>query len=178
MSKRSTFVFTVLHIFAWIIFVGFSIEAGALIVNFIFSVFKPEIVDKLYQKLDLSQMYETSKLAFFGMYGFILVVSVLKASLFYALIMLLIKLDMSKPFNSDVARRIKKLSYYTLAIGLLSYMAREIARHLANHGFETDTLNQFWTDSQAYIFMAAIIYVISAIFSRGVELQNENDLTV
>jgi hypothetical protein len=39
-------------------------------------------------------------------------------------------------------------------------------------------LNQFWADSQAFIIMAAVVYVIATIFSKGVALQNENDLTV
>jgi len=46
------------------------------------------------------------------------------------------------------------------------------------HGFVTDNLNQFWTDSQAFIIMAAVIYIIATIFKKGVDIQNENDLTV
>jgi len=178
MSKRNKFVFTGLHIIAWIIFVGLCIESGGLIVNFIFSLYKPEFVQNLYQKLDLSEMYNTSKWVFFGMYGFILFISLLKAYLFYVVIRLLSKLDLLKPFNNYVADHIKKLSYITLTIGLVSYIAQQTAQSLLHYGFETDTLNQFWTDSKAYILMAAVIYVISSIFSRGVEIQNENDLTV
>jgi hypothetical protein len=39
-------------------------------------------------------------------------------------------------------------------------------------------LNQFWEDSQAFILMAAVVYIIATIFKKGVEIQNENDLTV
>lgn len=178
MAKRNNFVFKGLHIVAWIIFVGLCIEAGALIVNFIYSLFKPEIVHNLYQKLDLSQMYNLSKSAFFGMYSFILVISILKAYLFYVVIRLLSKLDLTKPFSSYVADQIKLLSYYTLSIGLISFISRQTAKNLQHRGFEIDALNQFWADSQAWILMAAVIYVIATIFSRGVELQNENELTV
>lgn len=45
-------------------FVGLCIEAGALIVNFIFSLYKPEFVHNLYQKLDLYKMYTDSKWGF------------------------------------------------------------------------------------------------------------------
>lgn len=178
MAKRNNFVFTGLQIIAWIIFVGLCIEAGGLIVNFVYSLFKPEIVKNLYQKLDLSQMYNLNKWVFFSMYGFILFISVLKASLFYVVIKLLYKLNLSKPFDTYVARQIKNISYYTLSIGLISYIARETAKSIQHYGFETEALNQFWADSQAYILMAAVIYVIATIFSRGVEIQNENDLTV
>ena len=45
-------------------------------------------------------------------------------------------------------------------------------------GFVTDGLNQFWADSQAFILMGAVIYIIATIFKKGVDIQNENDLTV
>ena len=144
MSKRSNFVFTALHVVAWIIFVGLCIEAGALIVNFVYSLFKPEVVQHLYQKLDLSKMYEYNQWAYFGMYSFILFISVLKAYLFYLVIRLLYKLDLLKPFNTFVAGQITKISYYTLSIGLISYVAREVARGLQHHGIEIDKLSEFW----------------------------------
>lgn len=178
MEKRSDFVFKALHIIAWVIFVGLCIEAGALIVNFIYSIFKPEIIHNLYQKLDLSQMYNLNKWVFFSMYSFILFISILKACLFYVVIRLLLKLDLTKPFNSYAADQIKILSYYSLSIGLISYIASQTAKSIQHYGFEIDTLTQFWADSQAWVLMAAVIYVIATIFSRGVELQNENDLTI
>jgi len=178
MSKRNNFVFKALHIVAWVIFVALCIEAGGLIVNFIFSLYKPESVQNLYQKLDLSQMYNLNKWVFFSMYSFILFIAILKAYLFYVVIRLISKLNLSRPFNSYVADQIKKISYYTLSIGLISYIAQQTAKSLPNYGFEIDTLNQFWADSQAYILMAAVIYIIATIFTRGVEIQNENDLTV
>jgi len=178
MSKKNDFVFIALHVIAWVIFVGLCIEAGALIVNFIYSLFKPEIVHNLYQKLDLSQMYNLNKWVFFGVYGFILAIAILKAHLFYIVIRLTSKLNLLKPFSNDVAGQIKKISYYTLSIGLISYMAQQITNNLPHYGFEIDALNQFWADSQAWILMAAVIYVIATIFIRGIEIQNENDLTV
>lgn len=178
MLTRNKWVFHGLHVVAWIIFVGLCIEAAALLVNFVFSIYRPEFVQNLYQKVDLSEMYTRSRLAFYSMYSFILVISMLKAYMFYVVIMLISKLDLLKPFNSVVANQIKKISYYTFSIGLTSYIGRETAKGLMERGFEVDMLNQFWADAQAYILMAAVIYAIAAIFLRGVEIQNENDLTV
>lgn len=178
MSKTNNFVFKGLHIVAWVIFVGLCIEAGGLIVNFFFSLYKPEFVQNLYQKLDLSEMYKDSKLAFFNIYSFILTISILKAYLFYIVVRLMHKMDLSNPFNTFVAKQISQMSYYTLSIGLLSYIARQLVENLAHHGFITDNLNQFWADSQAFILMGAVIYIIATIFKKGVDIQNENDLTV
>ena len=178
MTKRNNLVFIGLQIVSWVIFVGLCIEAGAMIVNFVFSLFKPEFVQNLYQKLDLSQMYNTSKLVYFGTYGFILTISILKAYLFYVVVMLLHKIDMLKPFSSYVADQIKKITYITLEIGILSLIARETSQRMEHYGLESNKLNQLWEDGSAFLLMAAVIYVIATIFSRGVELQSENDLTV
>ncbi len=178
MSKSNNFAFTALHIFAWIIFVGLCIEAGALLVNFVYSLFKPEVVHNLYEKLDLSQMYNQNKWVYFGSYSFILTISILKAFLFYAVIKLLMNLDLEKPFNTSASERITKISYITLSIGIISYIARQTSMGLTHYGFDTAPLGRFWADSKAFILMAAVVYVIASIFKRGVELQNENDLTV
>ncbi len=178
MSKMNNLVFIILHIVAWIIFVGLSIEAGALIVNFVFSIFKPEVVGNLYQKLDLSILYQQSEFVFFGMFSFVLFISILKAILFYVVIQLLLKLDLTKPFSSFVSTKISQISHYTFSIGIISFISSQIAKSLLLQGYEIDQLSQFWVDSSAFILMAAIIYVISVIFKRGIELQEENELTV
>lgn len=178
MSKGNNFVFKGLHIVAWVIFVGLCIEAGGLIVNFFFSLFQPELVQNLYQKLDLTEMYKESKWAFFGIYGFILIISILKAFLFYIVIRLMHKMDLTKPFNTYVSKQILRISYYTLSIGLFSFIARQVAKNLTHYGYATDSLNPFWVDSRAFILMGAVIYIIATIFKKGVDIQSENDLTV
>lgn len=178
MAKGNIFVFKGLHVVAYLIFIGLCIEAGALLVNFIFSLIKPELVHNLYQKLDLSEMYNRSKWAYYGMYNFMLFISFLKAYLFYIVIVLMHKIDLANPFSSFVSEQISKLSYCTFAIGILSFIARETAKNMQQHGYVLDKLNEFWVDSQAFILMAAVIYVIAIIFKKGVEIQNENDLTV
>lgn len=176
--KYNNFIFKFLTVIAWIFFIGLCIEAGALVVNFIFSLFNPLVLKNLYQKLDLSEMYEKSKVVFFSMYAFILVIAILKAVLSYEVIKLVSKLDLSRPFSIFVATQIKKISYITLSVGLFSDVARQIAKSLKHYGFDIDRIDEFWVDGQAFIFMAAVIYIIYAIFKRGIELQAENDSTI
>ena len=178
MLKTNNFVFKSLHVVAYIIFIGLSIETGALIVNFFFSLYKPEFVQNLYQKLDLTDMFKASKMVFFGIYSFILFISVMKAYLFYIVIRLMHKMDLTKPFNTFVSNQILLISYYTLSIGLFSFIARELTKNLNHYGFIPDQLNEFWADSQAFIVMGAVVYIIATIFKKGVDIQNENDLTV
>lgn len=178
MSEANNYIFKGLKIVAWVIFIGLCIEAGGLIVNFFFSLYNPEFVQNLYIKLDLNEMYKLNKWAFFGMYSFILFISILKAYLFYLLVELTSKIDLSKPFNRFTSKQILKISYYTFSIGLLSVIARQVAKNLQHYGYNIDILNQFWADSRAFILMAAVIYVIAIIFSKGIEYQEELEDTV
>ncbi len=47
MSKTNSLVFKALYIIAWLIFVGLSIEAGGLVVNFFFHLYRPDFVVNL-----------------------------------------------------------------------------------------------------------------------------------
>ncbi len=178
MINVNKLVFIILHVIAWLIFVGLSIEAGALLVNFIFSVFRPEIVGHLYQKLDLSKLYEQSEWVYYGMYSYILFIAILKAILFYVVIQLLMKLDLNKPFSSFVSKKITLISHITLSIGIISYIAKQNAKNLSHQGYELENLSKFWVDSSAFLTMAAIVYIISVIFKKGIALQEENELTI
>jgi hypothetical protein len=176
--KQNDFIFKALTVIAWIIFVGLCIEACALLVNFIYSLYNPVVLKNLYQKLDLSEMYNRSTAAYYSIYTFILVIAFLKAGLFYDVIKLVSKLDLNRPFSSFVSKQISSISYTTFAIGLISIVARQTANNLSHKGFDVNRLNDFWVDSQAYILMAGVIYAIATIFKRGIEIQNENDSTI
>jgi hypothetical protein len=176
--KPNYFIFKALTVNAWIIFVGLCIEAGALLVNFVFSLYNPAVLKNLYQKLDLSAMYEQSVGTFYSMYAFILIIAFFKAGLFYDVIKLVSKLDLDRPFSSFVSKKITSISYITFMIGLVSFVARQTAKNLSHKGYDVNSLNDFWVDSQAYILMAGVIYAIAMIFKRGIEIQNENDSTI
>lgn len=178
MSKTNNFVFWSLYVIAWLIFLGLSIETGGLFVNFFFSLYKPEVVANLYQKLDMMPIFKESKWAFFGLYSFLLEIGLLKVILFYIIIVLMHKMDLKKPFSLFVSKQISRVSYFTLSIGFMGYIAKKITASLNYYGFSTHYLDQFWVDSQAFILMGAVIYIIATIFKKGVDIQNENDLTV
>ncbi|TDB67438.1 DUF2975 domain-containing protein [Arundinibacter roseus] len=178
MFRRNNLVFGGLYLMAWLIFVGLCVEAGGMIVNFVFSLYNPDFVKNLYQKLDLSQLYSESKWGFFSMYSFLLSIFILKAWLFYIIIGLVGTLNLSQPFKSLDVKQILRISSCTFSIGLLSYLAQQTNKSLENSGFKIDNIETLLPDSQAFILMAGIIYVIAAIVLRGVEIQKENDLTI
>ncbi len=178
MNKKTGFVIKFLQIVAWIIFVGLCIETGALVVNFMYSLFNPLVLKNLYNKLDLSAMYEQSQFVFFLTYGFILSISFLKAFLFYEVIKLIGKLDLQMPFSVFVSNQISRIRTVTFTIGLLSIIATKVVHNFSEKGFDVNQLNEYWTDGKAFILMSAVLIIIATIFKRGIELQSENDLMV
>lgn len=178
MSASNKFIFLFLKIIAWLIFVGLGIEAGGLVVNFFFSVFKPAMVPNLYQKMDLSFLYDSSKAVYYSVYGLLLAVALIKWTLFYHVIMMVSYLDLKKPFSNAVSKHLSRISLYTLLVGLISYAAQITVAQLHQQGYDLAMLHKYWEDGEAFLFMAAILYIITTIFKTGVALQTENDLTV
>lgn len=178
MQKSHDLIFKCLNILAWIVFVALCIEAGALLVNFIYSMFKPSIIQNLYQKLDLSSVYAKSKWFYYAIYSFLLTFSIIKAYLFYIMIKLSSALNLTKPFTTYVSKKISQISYYTLSIGILNYIGQETVKNLQQKGYVLHNISQFWVDSKSFIVMAGIVYVIAVIFEKGIQLQSETDLTI
>lgn len=177
MLLTNNFIFNGLKIIAWIIFIGLCIEAGVLLVNFIFSIYNPDFAKNLYQNLDLSSLYLNNKWGFYSLYSVLLTISMLKALLFYTVVVLVTKIDLQKPFNTIVSKQILKISYYTFSIGIFNYLGQNTIKNFNFSGFNIDSLNNF-SDSKAFVLMAAVIYVIAIIFAKGVEYQNELEETV
>ena len=94
------------------------------------------------------------------------------------MIKLIGKLDLQMPFSVFVSNQISRIRTVTFTIGLLSIIANKVVHNFSEKGFDVNQLNEYWTDGEAFIFMAAIIFIIATIFKRGIELQSENDLTV
>ncbi|MBS1549500.1 MAG: DUF2975 domain-containing protein [Bacteroidetes bacterium] len=178
MKTTHQFVFWALLILSWLIFVGLSIEAGGYLVNFIFTIVKPESIPNLYQKLDLSPLYTESPISFYTVYSLILCTVILKSFLFYKVTQLMHRLNLKQPFNERVANIISQLSTITLSIGALGILGHQIIKKLVFYFPMMQSKTIFSDDRSAFILMGAILYIIAFILKKGVELQNENELTV
>jgi hypothetical protein len=178
MSKKNDAILKVLNVVSWIIFLGLCVEAGALVFNFILTLFRPIATHDIYKGLNLSEMYENKFVHFIGMMSFVVVLSILKAYLFYLVVKIFMKLNLVKPFNVEIAKLIEKISFEAFAIAIVSIIAHQYTKRLIQAGYEVSHVEKYWDDTTAFLMMAAIIFVISQIFSKGIELQNENDLTV
>lgn len=178
MSKRTDFLLKVLNVIAWIVFIGLCIESVALIFNFTYSIYKPIVAHNIYEGLDLSGLQAKNFAHFIGLMSFIVVISTLKAYLFYLVVKIFLKLNFVKPFSIEIAKLIENISFEVFSIAIVGAVAQQYTKRLMNSGYDISNAQKYWNDTRAFLIMAATIYVIAQVFKKGIELQNENDLTV
>lgn len=178
MSKRNNFIWNGIQVISWLIFLGYCIQTGALLFNYIFSLFKPIATHNLHLGLDLSELYLKSKSIYTLVFTLMIAISALKAYIFFIALKLFKSLNIAKPFSENVSAIITKITYYSLSIGIISIIAQEIDSELSAKGYNVGLVERYWNDGGAYLVMTAILFAIAFIFKKGIELQNENDLTV
>lgn len=176
-------ILKVLQLLSWIIFIGLCIEAGALIVNTCITLFiNPNGVKNFWEEADyLSSVFNLDYGYFLAFTIMLIIVAVLKAIMFYIIVKLFTekKLDISQPFSTELRHFILKLSYLSLGIGLFSQSGFNYSLWLANQGIKTANLQALHiAGADVWLFMAIILFVIVQIVKRGIEIQNENDLTI
>jgi len=176
-------ILKVLQILSWIIFIGLCIDAGSIAVNtFITLAINPLGVTNFWEgSAYLENLYNYDNGHFFVITFTMTIVAVLKAIMFYLIVKLFTekKLNIVQPFSSDLRNFILKLSYLALAIGLFSYSGCKYALWLTTKGLETADLQSLHiAGADVWIFMAVILFVIVQIVKRGIEIQNENELTI
>ena len=178
MTKKKDFVLDLLNVASWIIFTGLSIEAGAIIFNSFYCLLNPVGAGNIYKGLDLSQLYQDHFGHFNAVMSFVIVIAIMKAYLFYLVVKIFMKLNLVQPFSTEIAKLIEKISMEAFAIVIVSFVAVQYTKRLVNGGMDVDRIGEFWGDIASFLMMAAIVYIISRIFNKGIELQNETDLTI
>lgn len=171
-----------LYILSWIIFIGVCIEAGGFIFNTFYAmVLNPMGAENYWNGLDLSSLYNFDKGYFLVITFYMIIVAVLRALIFYLFIRLLHgkKLDLSHPFTIEFRNFISLVAYIALMIGLFSKMGMQYSAWLSTKGVTMPDLEYLRLGGpDVWFFMGVILLVISQIFKRGIEMQNDNELTI
>jgi hypothetical protein len=172
-KTRTQQILTVMYILAWVAFVGFSIEVGAILFNYIFSVVNPESSQNLYSGVSLHALKEYNFWHYTLRISFVVGGLMLKANAAQLAIKTLAKVKIENPFQHDVAMMIERISYVLFGAWITAMMQNAQTLWLSKN---TD-LDLSWASGE-FIFAAGVVYVIAQIFKRGVEIQSEQELTV
>lgn len=182
MNLSTKLILKILHVIAWIIFIGVCIEAGGFIFNAFFTLLlNPVGAKHFWQQVDLSGLYYYDRGYFFVETLLMSIVAVMKACIFYLIIKILYnkKLSMSQPFSKEVERFIFRISYLALLIGIFCLWGVKYAEWFVKQGVKMPDIQYLRLGGgDVWLFMGVSLYVIAQIFKRGIEIQSENELTV
>src|SRR5690606_34976091 len=170
-----------LYFLSWIIFIGICVEAGGFIFNTIYAMVKPTVAENFWNGLDLSSLYNFDKGYFLTITSIMIIVSVLRALLFYLIVKILHdnKVNLAHPFTNAFRHFISLIAYLALGIGLFSFWGMKYSEWLQNQGVTMPDIEYLrWGGTDVWFFMGVILLVIAQIFKRGIEIQNDNDLTI
>jgi hypothetical protein len=148
MEKKKDYILKTLEVVSWIIFIGLCVEAGALLFNFGFTLFRPIATHNVYKGLNLSVLYEKEFPHFVGIMSGIVLLALLKAYLFYLVVRLFTKLNIEAPFSLAIAKIIEKISYEAFSIAIVSVVAKQYAEKLIQEGYEISETEVYWNDKE------------------------------
>jgi hypothetical protein len=179
-STRTEKVLGVMRILTRLGFIGLLIEAGIILSLYCVALIKPSALRSPY----VSPVFDR----FFGHFikyttwfdinvAFLLAfaLTAAKAFLFYLLIKFLSKVQLRKPFTLEIVRRIQQISFILLVAAAI-VLTNDAHIGWVNHEYGNNIPQD--GNMAEYLFMAGLIFIISQVLKRGVELQAENDLTV
>lgn len=169
-------IFITLTVVAWIMFVGFCIEAGTLAFNVVWSWFINHGLNIKTMGIELRELLSFSAWHHTVFGSLLTALAIFKALLMYEGIKLTGKLSLKEPFSEWVTQRIERMAHYAWQAALVSVCVDIYAGWLKK---QTITLGiRFDNDWSEFLLLAGILYVIASIFKRGIQLQEENELTV
>jgi hypothetical protein len=173
-KSRTEQILMVMHVLAWIAFIGLCIKAGAILISYGVSLVNPEAAKNLYNHLNLDNLQHFSFIHYSLTVSLIVSYMAMKANLIYLVIKSLSKVNLANPFTYDMTRLLEKISYVLAGIWAVAIMSNAYTSWLMKRAGAFDAT----LSSGEFLFMAGLVFIISQVFRRGVELQSENELTI
>lgn len=162
-----------MNLVAWVVFVGLLIEAGAVLMSYLLSLQNPEGAKNLYLGLNLFDIMQFSQAAYAASIAFYVLILLLKAFAALIVVRLLSSINIDHPFSQEVVALILKISRIILVAAAVVLLQRAFAFWLSEQNLQLES-----TSPDGFLFLAGVIYVISQLFKKGVEMQTENGLTI
>ncbi len=173
-KTRTEQILAVMPILAWVALAGFIIEGGALLISYGLSWVNPDAAKDLYRGLNLYNLRQFNFWHYTLSVSFLVALSLMKAYVSWLVVGLLSKFNLKNPFTLDVARRLEKISIFSFGTWVVTMLCNANTSWLMKI---TGELHGNWLSGE-FIFMVGIVFIMSQVFKRGVEIQSENELTV
>ena len=175
-------ILLILHVILWIIFVGLAIDATGLLTKTIATLtLQPEDAAKFWRAIDLTEVYRFNETQYITLSCIVIIAAYLKVILFYSIIRVFQNknFNIAAPFNEIFRKLILTLAYLSFGIGFFSSWGTKVVRGLSSNGLKLQDNEELHIDGAGvWLFMTVILFVIAQIFKKGIELQEENELTI
>jgi hypothetical protein len=177
MKSKTQTILTVSKFLALAGGVWYSILWGSRLTTLISSFINPEWAKHTYEAdLNLLSVREHSVSYYVFAMCLTIAVFALKAIIWFLVFALLSKLTLQTPFSMEVEKKLERIAYLLLGVWIAGGFFWKMYSHYLSQ--DTGIVLPVSNSGDEYLFMAAMIYIISQIFKRGIELQEENQLTV
>ena len=173
-KTKTEHILIFLKVIAWIAFFSFVVKAGVLMFSYFSSIWNPESAKNIHEGLNLFQLRQENFGSYTVLMAFSFIMAILNAIVWWMAVRLINQIKLANPFTWEVAHKLENISYLLFAVWVLAVTGGGFIAWL---GDKAGNLNDSWNHGQ-FLFMAGLVFIISQIFKRGVEIQSENDLTV
>ncbi|HEX6225191.1 MAG TPA: DUF2975 domain-containing protein [Chryseolinea sp.] len=176
MKTKTEKVLLVLKVLAWIAMIGYVVQGAGQTISFGLSLFNPVAAKNIYgTSLYLYDIYLHSLEYFIYIMSLFIVLAAMNGYVWYRIARMLTNFNLKEPFSRGVARTLEEVGIQLLGIWTVSIIAEQSISWISkNSGIH---LERFHAVNE-YLFIAGIVYIISQVFKRGIEIQEENELTV
>ena len=183
MKTQTEKTLNVLRMIAWIGYIGsISLTAIVSIATICFFIFPDADFIKNIKISEAKLSFITLRNDYMGRLIFFYILSLIKIYFVITIWKLakdaLININSNHPFSATISIILEKIAYVMIVIGVINFIINQYTITLegliTNHFHYEYNLSPLLT----YIFEIGIIYLIAQIFKRGVELQEENELTI
>ena len=177
MKTKTETILTFSKFLALIGAVWYSVICGGQLTTLVASFVNPDWAKRTYEvDMNLFSIREHSVGLYASAMCLTIAVAALKALIWWVVFALLSKLKLQNPFSMEVEKKLERIAYLLLGVWIVSsiFWKTYIYYLSKDTGIQLPINNS----GDEYLFMAGMIYIISQVFKRGIEIQEENQLTV
>lgn len=176
MKTKTEKILSVLRSLSWILFIGSYLLLGLIILTVLISFIWPEAKINFNGIITNQAVFRQNHTwAYSLIFLFTMAWSILNVMLWAKIKKVLYDVNIKNPFSKEISKMLESISFLLFGVWLFGFSINGVTVYLSNRiegigkGFDSDF---------SFLFSAGIVYIISQIFKRGIEIQEENDLTV
>jgi len=173
-TTRTEVVLKFMNVFAWLAFILLMVYAGGVLFSYVLIAIDHSRAGGFFPGRDMSRLLAYSYGHYTAVVGFIFTLAAMKAYVAYQATKVISKVKLENPFRTDVAWVLESISYSLLVIWVVGVFAALYTKWLDTYAVDMHDESA----SIAGLLVAGLVFVISQVFKRGVEIQSENELTV